>query len=89
MRVISTQVPFTWEIPRLRQLQRRLEGIAMTRGVEISRITGRQYSSETVFLMTTIAKSTVLQIATDRPAGIDRERLLDEFATMFTNQFLK
>jgi len=89
VRVIATQVPFTWEIPRMRQLQRRLEEIAAARGAEISRITGRSYSPETVFLMTTIAKSTVLQIATDRPAGLDREKLLDEFSALFAQQFLK
>lgn len=89
VRVIATQVPFTWEIPRVRKLQRRLEDIATARGAEISRITGRSYSPESVFLMTTIAMSTVLQIATDRPAGLDREKLIDEFSAMFVQQFLK
>lgn len=89
VRVIETQVPFTWDIPMLRELQRRLEAIAAARGQAIARITGRAYSPETVFLMTTIAKATVLQIATDRPRELDREKLIDEFAALFANQFLK
>ncbi len=89
VRVIETQVPFTWEIPMLRELQRRLEAIAAARGQAIARITGRAYSPETVFLMTTIAKATVLQIATDRPRELDREVLIDEFARLFADQFLR
>lgn len=89
VRVIATQVPFTWEIPLVRQLQRRLEGIASARGAAISQVTGRTFTPESVFLMTAIAKSTVLQIATDRPKGLDREKLIDEFADLISNQFLK
>lgn len=89
VRVIETQVPFTWEIPMLRQLQRQLETIATARAAEIARITGRHYSPETVFLMTTLAKSTVLQIATDRPKGLDKDRLVTEFAALFADHFLK
>ncbi len=82
IRVATTEVPFFWEVPRVRELQRRLESIASARGREISRLSGREYSPEAMFLMTTIAKSTALQIATDRPAELDRERLIDEFAAL-------
>lgn len=89
VRVLATQVPFIWEIPLIQKLQRRLEGIAGARGEEITRLIGKQYSAESVYLMTSIAKSTILQIATDRPPGLDRELLISEFCTLFTNQFLR
>lgn len=89
VRVVSTQIPFFWDIPLVRMLQRRLEGIATVRSQEITRITGKKFTPESVYLMTAIARSTVLQIATDRPAGLDRERLITELADIFNHHFLQ
>jgi len=68
----------------MREMQRRLEGLLSARTAAISRHTGKAYSPEAVFLLATFAKSAALQIATDRPPELDRERLIDEFASMIT-----
>ncbi len=84
VRVLTREVPFTWQVPRMRELQRRLESLLAARTAAISLHTGKEYSPETVFLIATFAKSAALQIATDRPPQLDRERLIDEFANMIT-----
>ena len=82
VRVLTTEVPFTWQVPRMRELQRRLEALLAARTAAISRHTGKEYSPEMVFLIATFTRSAALQIATDRPPGLDRERLIDGFAIM-------
>lgn len=88
VRVIEREIPFARELPMLRRLEQQLLAIASDSVDGITRVTGRRYSPETIYLMATLARAAVLQIATDCPPGLDRERLIDELAAMFVAQFL-